>query len=198
MSAAALGLFLGGCKKKEEPFEVLKPPVNATNLQRYWVVPDFKLIERSGKTVTQADLRGKVWVADFFYTTCPGPCPMLTSRLSELQNVTSNLPDVRLVSISTDPAKDTPEILQQYAKRFDAGENWLFLTGEKEPIFDLANKGFKLAVVEDGSAEEPITHSTKLVLVDQTGMIRGFYEGVGEENTDRLVADIERLLRERP
>jgi protein SCO1/2 len=187
-----------GCKKKDEAFELLKPPVNAQTLQRYWAVPDFQLIERSGQALSQADLRGKVWVADFFYTTCPGPCPMLTSRLSELQSVTSKLPEVRLVSISTDPAKDTPEVLQKYAEKFQAGENWLFLTGQKETIFDLANKGFKLAVVEGGPAEEPITHSTKLVLVDQTGMIRGFYEGVGEENSERLVADIERLLRERP
>ena len=194
----AVTLLAGGCKKKDEAFELLKPPVNSQSLQRHWAVPDFQLIERSGQAFSQADLRGKVWVADFFYTTCPGPCPMLTSRLSELQSATSKLPDVRLVSISTDPAKDTPEVLQKYAEKFGAGENWLFLTGKKEAIFDLANKGFKLAVVEGGPVEEPITHSTKLVLVDQTGMIRGFYEGVGEENTDRLVGDIERLLRERP
>jgi protein SCO1/2 len=191
-------LLAGGCKKKDEAFELMKPPVNAQSLQRYWTVPDFQLIERSGQPVSHADLRGKVWVADFFYTTCPGPCPMLTSRLSELQAATSKLPAVRLISISTDPAKDTPEVLKKYAEKFEAGENWLFLTGKKETIFDLANKGFKLAVVEDGTVEEPITHSTKLVLVDQTGMIRGFYEGVGEGNTQSLVADIERLLRERP
>jgi protein SCO1/2 len=108
------------------------------------------------------------------------------------------MPQVRLVSISADPEKDTPEVLRQYAAKFGAGENWLFLTGDKATIHELANKGFKLGVSEDGTAAEPITHSTKLVLIDQAGMIRGFYEGIGEDVSARLVADIERLLRENP
>src|SRR4051812_40493624 len=92
-----------GCKKQEEPFEVLRPPEAASKLQRHWQLPDFSLIERTGKIVTAADLRGKVWVADFFYTSCPGPCPMMTSRLSELHKETRNEKDLLLVSISTDP-----------------------------------------------------------------------------------------------
>lgn len=179
---------------------MLKPPkrTETGELQKYWEIPDFKLTERSGQPVTVADLKGKVWIADFFYSTCPGPCPMMTSRLSDVQKKLADEPDVRLVSISTDPAKDTPEVLQAYAKNFGASERWLFLTGEKDAIFTLAQKGFKLSVSEDPTAAEPITHSTKLVLVDRSGTVRGMYEGVGEDDTDRLVKDVRRLLQEKP
>lgn len=187
-------LALAGCKKSE-PFEMLEPPPAAT-LQKYWQLPDFSLTERSGKAMSRADLAGKVWVADFFYTSCPGPCPMLTSRLSALQEKIAARPDVRLVSISLDPTKDTPDVLQQYATRFKAGANWLFFTGDKAAIHTLAEKGFKLAAVEERNSPEPIVHSTKLVLVDRAGWVRGFYEGVGEDQTARLTADIDRLLAE--
>lgn len=178
---------------------MLTPPKGAANaeLQRYWELPEFSLTERTGAEFGLADLKGKVWVADFFYSTCPGPCPMLTSRLSEVHQKLASEPNVRLVSITTDPKKDTPEVLQAYAKNFGASERWLFLTGDKEKIFDLAQHGFKLSVTEDPTAAEPITHSTKLVLVDQSGTVRGFYEGVGEDDSDRLVKDIRRLLAEK-
>jgi protein SCO1/2 len=194
-------LFLRSRKNAEGPFVMLQPPSGdvskAHELQRYWPVPDFSLTERSGEMKGLADLRGKVWVADFFYTTCPGTCPMLSSRLAAVQAKFGGNPEVRLVSIATDPAKDTPEALRAYAERFKAGPNWLFLTGDKQAIFDLANKGFKLSVTEERNNPEPVTHSTKLVLVDRTGTTRGFYEGAGEtDDTPRLMADIERLLRE--
>lgn len=189
-------LALAGCKK-QEPFEILEAPPQAT-LQKLWQIPGFTLTERSGKTMSLADLGGKVWVADFFYTTCPGPCPMMTSRLSALQEKLANKADVRLVSISLDPEKDTPEVLQQYAARFHAGANWLFFTGDKTEIRTLAEKGFKLAVAEERNSPEPIVHSTKLILVDRAGWVRGVYEGIGEDNTAQLVADIERLLTEQP
>src|SRR5690606_30463241 len=134
------------------------------DLQRYWQLPDFSLTERSGRAVSLEDLKGKVWVADFFYSTCPGPCPMMTSRLSEIHKKLAADENVRVVSITTDPQKDTPEILQAYAKNFGASDRWLFLTGEKGAIFTLAEKGFKLSVTEDPGAPEPIIHSTKLVL----------------------------------
>jgi cytochrome oxidase Cu insertion factor (SCO1/SenC/PrrC family) len=183
-------------KKSDEAFEVFQTPPPA-NLPRHWQVPPFSLVERNGATTTDANLRGKVWVADFFYTTCPGPCPMMTSRLQQLHEKTRGWNDVMLVSISTDPAKDTPEVLQQYASRFGADERWLFLTGEKKAIFELANKGFKLSVTEEGgTATEPVTHSTKLVLVDRNGTVRGFYEGTTDSESARLITDIDRLRKE--
>lgn len=196
----AVAVGNAGCKRTPDaPFEVLSAPKGAAvrELEPLWAIPDFKLIERSEQPVSLADLKGKVWIADFFYTTCPGPCPMMTSRLSDLQKQLGDEADLRLVSISTDPTKDTPEVLKQYAEKFGATERWLFLTGDKEQIFRLANDGFKLSLVEDPSAAEPITHSTKLVLIDRSGTVRGFYEGIGDEDTTRIVSDVRRLLNEK-
>jgi protein SCO1 len=191
-----IGLGLSACKRRE-PFEILAPPPSPS-LQRLWQIPDFTFTERSGKTIQRADLAGKVWIADFFYTTCPGPCPMLSSRLSATQEKLGDRPDVRLVSISLDPDKDKPEVLQQYAERFKAGPNWLFLTGEKATTYSLVQTGFKLAVAEERNSPEPITHSTKLVLIDREGWVRGFYEGVGQDQTDQLIKDVDKLLVEKP
>jgi protein SCO1/2 len=113
-----------------------------------------------------------------------------------LQEKLAGKSGVRLISISLDPEKDTPDVLKQYAERFKAGPNWLFLTGDKAATYDLAQKGFKLAVADVRNSPEPITHSTKLVLVDREGWVRGFYEGVGEDQTAALLADIDRLLGE--
>ena len=121
---------------------------------------------------------------------------MMSSRLSALHEKLAGKDDVRLVSISLDPEKDTPEVLQQYATRFKAGPNWLFLTGDKTATYQFAQKGLKLAVADVRNSPEPITHSTKLVLVDRSGTVRGFYEGVGEDQSARLLADIDRLLAE--
>lgn len=194
-------LVFTACERSGAPLVMISPPPGAeppAELPKHWALPDFALTERSGKTYTRADLLGKVWVADFFYTTCPGPCPMLSSRLSALQEKLGTRSEVRLVSISTDPAKDTLPVLQAYAERFKAGPNWLFLTGDKAEIFELANSGFKLSVTEERNNPEPITHSTKLVLLDRQAFVRGFYEGVGADDSARLLAHVDRLLAEKP
>ena len=160
-------------------------------------LPDFELTERSGKTVRLADLKGKVWIADFMYTTCPGPCPMMSSRLSALQNTLLQHDDVRFVSISTNPAIDTPEVLRGYAEKFHASpDKWLFLTGDKTAIYDLGNKGFLLSVAEQRGGEEPVVHSTRLALVDKSGVIRGYYDTEGEGSAEKLIRDVTTLLRE--
>jgi protein SCO1/2 len=189
-------LFLGGCKKGD-PIEMLGPPPTPQALQKYWTLPGFSLTERSGQTVGLSDLAGKVWVADFIYTTCPGPCPVLTSHLAELQKAVGGEPDVRLVSISTDPEHDTPAVLKAYAEQYKAGPRWLFLTGNKDAIYSLARDGFKLPIAPATSNGQAIVHSTRVALVDKTGAVRGFYDGVGDLASEGLVADIHRLLEEK-
>ena len=196
----ALGLLAGlaGCRRQQAAFEMLQPPAaTPAGLQKYWALPDFTLTERSGQPLRLSDLAGKVWVADFFYTTCPGPCPMLTSHLSEVQKALGSAPEVRLVSISVDPAKDTTDVLKVYATRFQAGENWLFCTGEKDAIYNLAHDGFKLPIAAATAESAPIIHTTRLILVDQTGTVRGFYEGATDAGLQDLVRDIRRLLEEK-
>lgn len=195
--AATLLLVVIACQKREAAFEIMQPPSTPSVLAKYWPLPDFTLTERSGQTLGLSSFAGKVWVADFFYTTCPGPCPMLTSRLSDVQKALGEEPDVRLVSISVDPEKDTPDVLKLYAERFKASERWLFFTGKKDAIYSLARDGFKLPIAEATAEGAPITHTTRLILVDKTGTVRGFYEGGNEAGVQELIRDIRRLLAEK-
>ncbi|MDR3406658.1 MAG: SCO family protein [Chthoniobacter sp.] len=199
LSSALLGaaLLFTACEKREA-FEMLQPPATpAAALQKYWALPDFTLTERSGQPLHLADLAGKVWVADFFYSSCPGPCPALTSNLGEVQKALGPAPDVRLVSISVDPEKDTTDVLKVYADRFKAGPGWFFCTGEKDAIYKLAHDGFKLPLAAGTPEGGPVTHTTRLILVDQTGMVRGFYEGATKDGLSDLVRDIRKLLEEK-
>jgi protein SCO1 len=194
----AFGVLLGGCKKSEQAFEMMSPPATPAVLEKYWPVPDFTLTERTGQPLRLADLAGKVWVADFFYTTCPGPCPMLSSRLSDVQKALGSEPDLRLVSISIDPEKDTPEVLKLYAEKFHASDHWFFLTGPKPFIYSLARDGFKLPIAAPAAPGEQIIHTTRLILIDRTGTVRGFYEATDEAGVRDLLRDTRTLLGEKP
>jgi protein SCO1 len=165
-----------------------------SELMRYYPVPEFSLTERSGKTVTRQDLAGRVWIADFIFTNCGGTCPLMSEEMRKLQDALP--PETRLVSFTVDPARDTAEVLARYAQKFGADEDrWWFLTGDKQTLYDLSIKGFKLALDETGGTPtEPITHSTRFVLVDRSGMIRGYYGGTEDEELKRLSADAKTLL----
>src|SRR6266571_8372909 len=136
-------------------------------ISSYGTVPSFQFTNQNGQPFGLAQLAGKIWIADFIYTTCPGQCPMISSRMSELQKPLQKT-DVHLVSFTVDPEKDTPEVLRRYAERLQAEPGrWDFLTGPKSAIYSLSRDGFKLAV-SDGSDEAGIpVHSTRLVLVDR-------------------------------
>lgn len=165
-------------------------------ISSYGNVPDFQLINQDGKNFGSRDLRGKVWIADFVYTTCPGPCPMISNRMAELQEPLKNT-DAHLVSFSVDPAKDTPQVLRGYAEKLGAEPGrWDFLTGPLSTIYNLSRNGFKLAV-SDGSEEKGLpVHSTRMILVDRHGTIRGYYDAIEADAVTKLVADTTHLLRE--
>lgn len=167
-------------------------------IQSYGPVPSFELTNQDGQPFGSRQLAGKIWIADFIFTSCPGPCPMVSSRMSELQKPLEKT-DVHLVSFSVDPEKDTPKVLRGYAEKLDAQPaRWDFLTGSKSTIYELSKNGFKLAV-SDGSEEAggPV-HSTRMVLVDRHGEIRGYYEATAADAVTKLIADTNHLLREQP
>lgn len=153
-------------------------------------VAEFSLTNQNGKTITTADLKGKIWVADFFFTSCQGVCPVMTARMSKLDKTLGDK-GLHLLSISVDPATDTPEKLTEYAKNFDAKDNWQFLTGEKAKIIDLSVKGFRLSLGED-----PMSHSQRLVLIDNHSHIRGYYHVDRENEMQLLVEHATQLLKE--
>src|SRR5213076_2788602 len=164
----------------------------------YGTVPEFLLVNQNGQNFGSAQLRGKIWIADFIYTTCPGPCPMISSRMSELQKPLEKT-DVHLISFSVDPEKDTPDVLRSYAERLQAEPGrWDFLTGPKSAIYSLSHDGFKLAISDGSDAEGIPVHSTRIVLVDRHGAIRGYYDATEPDAVTKLVADTNHLLREQP
>ena len=164
----------------------------------YGTVPEFVLLNQDGKNFGSAQLRGKIWIADFIYTTCPGPCPMISTRMSELQKPLETT-DVHLVSFSVDPAKDTPQVLRGYAERLQAEPGrWDFLTGPQSTIYNLSRNGFKLAVSDGGDENGIPVHSTRMTLVDRHGAIRGYYDVAEPDAVTKLVADTTHLLREQP
>jgi protein SCO1/2 len=160
-------------------------------------VPEFSLINRDGRAVTLRDLAGAPWVADFIFTRCPATCPMMSARMARLNRDLPADLAVRLVSFSVDPEHDTPEVLARYAESFKAPDRWLFLTGDRAEILELSEKGFKLGVAMElppGTvAPEPIVHSTRFVLVDGEGRIRGYYDAFDEESMERLERDLDAL-----
>jgi protein SCO1/2 len=153
-------------------------------------IPDFALTRASdGKTVGRAELLGSVWVADFFFTSCPGGCPIMSAHMRQLQEHLAAaaksdpaLADVKLVSITVDPANDTVGKLNEYAKRHDAGPGWWFLHGDKDAVRKLAFEGFKVSSTEDINK-----HSTRLMLVDAAGRLRGWYSVVPPTGEDAVV-----------
>jgi len=163
-------------------------------------VPDFSLIRQDGVTVTRETLMGQVWVADFIFTRCAGPCPEISARMRSVQLALAERRDqVRLVSFSLDPKFDTPSVLRHYAKRFHAdAEMWWFLTGQDETtVHDLVRRGF-LQTVMPATEEEPLIHSNYLLVIDRAGRIRASHDGLDPTAPSRVVADVEALLAESP
>jgi protein SCO1/2 len=163
------------------------------DLVTFYPVPDFSLTDQTDRTVSFQELKGRVWVADFIFTTCGGTCPAMTQEMRKLQDTLP--PAVRLVSFTVDPEHDTSKVLAAYAAQHGASrDRWLFLTGDKQAMYDICVKGFKLALETDGTTPgEPITHSSRFVLVDRQGQIRGYYSGTEDDDLKRLAADVKRL-----
>lgn len=184
-------------------FQTGTPHGALEGLEVYGQVPDFSLLERNNQPLRLKDLQGKVWIADFIYTNCPDICLLLSAQMAEFQKDLSQEQDIRLVSISVDPERDTPEALSQYAQHYEANPNrWFFLTGEKQTIYRLAQEGFRLSVVEIAPEKRDATgashvHGSRFVLVDRKGQIRGYYHSSDPEALKRLVRDARILLKEK-
>ena len=163
-------------------------------LPSYGAVPDFELTDQTGAPFFSAHaLKGRVWVADFIFTNCPGPCPRMSSQMHQVQTALSDSDGARLVSFTIDPLRDTPPVLAEYATHFEAqAGRWYFLTGPAAPLNSLSKDAFQLGEI-DGKT---LDHSTRLALVDRSAEIRGFYLSSDQDAIPRLIADARRLLKE--
>jgi protein SCO1/2 len=164
--------------------------------------PEFSLTNRDGSTLARTDLLGSPWVADFIFTRCAISCPRMTQRMVQLGNLLPSDHGVARVSFSVDPEYDTAEILQAYAGSWNIEDpRWFFLTGGRETMKSIVMDGFKLAVEMNpppgtASPGEPILHSTRFVLVDAEGAIRGYYDVIQGGELERLVRDLRALEAE--
>ena len=174
---------------------LMSRPGGGPDLPRLGAAPAFTLVSEQGRPVTRADYVGKVWIADFIFTRCGGSCPILSARMAALAERTADEPGIRFASFGVDPEHDTAEVLAEYGRKLGADPaRWTFLRGERPVIRALIKDGFKLAI-EDGVPDsvEPILHSTRFVLVDREGTIRGYYDGMEQPPVDQLEKDARAL-----
>lgn len=160
-------------------------------------IADFAFTNQNGKIISQKDYEGKIYVADFFFTTCPTICPKMTDNMVWLQNEIKNNEKVKLLSFSVTPDIDSVPVLKKYAEEKGVLDSkWNLLTGDKKDIYYLARKSF--LVVKTGSPEEmyDMVHTENFVLVDQKNRIRGFYDGTNLEEVKQLLEDINFLCQE--
>ena len=154
-------------------------------------VNEFTLTDARGQPFSLQQLKNKVWIADFIFTTCGNICPIMTKNMSQLHRSFQLVEDAALVSITVNPEYDTSEVLAHYAQKYNADmQKWYFLTGPREKIQQIAVESFKI-----GSVEEPIFHSAYFILVDRQGRIRGYYDGTNQEEINRLYKDTAALVK---
>jgi|SRR6267378_2893212 len=163
-------------------------------LPSFGAVPEFRLTSQDGVALSRESLLGKVTIADFIFTECAGACPLMSAKMKELQETFRLDPRTRLFSFSVDPETDTPDVLRQYARQYDAVPGkWFFLTGERKAIDRLTREGFHLATGVD--ADSAIIHSQKFVLIDHHATIRGYYDSDDSDAVNNLVRDARILSR---
>tara|TARA_E500000331_G_scaffold92654_1_gene88737 strand:- start:2133 stop:2714 length:582 start_codon:yes stop_codon:yes gene_type:complete len=153
-------------------------------------INNFILYDQNGNEFSEQDLLGNYWISDFIFTTCAGPCPVMSSQFQGFQEKYSDNSNLKLLSISVNPQYDTPNILQNYGERYSADfKKWNFLTGDVNEIHTLALESFKV-----GDAENPIFHSAFFILIDDQAQIRGYYNSTINEDINKMYSDINDLM----
>lgn len=170
-----------------------KPKLDLPSL---FPVPDAKLVDEQGRAVQLASMKGSVVVYDFIFTSCTATCPIMTNNMRALTPKIDKDAPVRFVSISVDPARDTPAVLASYAKRMRNDDRWTFLTGTRDDIVNLSVKGFKLTAGDPMPGGEPLLHSTKFAVADKNGVIRGYFDATDGNVPEEVAKAVEQLLDE--
>lgn len=163
----------------------------------YHEIADFSFVNQLGDTISNADVTDKVYVADFFFTTCPTICPVMKKEMLRVFEQFKGNPDFLILSHSIDPTHDTQELLKDYASKLgiEDANTWNFLTGDQEKIFEIGQTSYLTTAMADQNEAGGFLHSGAFVLVDQRGRIRGVYDGTKTDQVDRLMQDIPKLLK---
>ncbi|GEO21964.1 hypothetical protein CQA01_24980 [Cyclobacterium qasimii] len=161
-------------------------------------IPDFTFTDQLGRSVGKEEMMGKITVVDFFFTSCPSICPVMSNEMERVQDVFRDEDNVQIYSISIDPEYDNQEVLFDYAKEHSATKDkWFFLNGPMEETYNLARCGFILPTISGGAVPEDFVHSDKFVLIDELGRIRGYYSGTKREGVDQLILETKILLHDK-
>ena len=167
-------------------------------IKKYHRIGDFSLTNQNNKNISHLDYDDHIYVADFFFTTCPSICPIMTENMVYLQSLVNDLSEVKLLSFSVTPEIDTPEVLKAYAQQKGINDSrWNLLTGDKKEIYKLARQSY-LVVQEDGNGDEhDMIHTENFVLIDKQRRIRGYYDGTQREDMEQIRTDIDILRQEK-
>lgn len=191
-------LVLASCiEQKEEELPIFgEKEITATDTT-YHTIGNFRLVNQDSTTVTNETLDGKIYVADFFFTSCRTICPVMKTQMMRVYEAVQNDPDVTIVSHTIDPEYDTVGLLHDYADRLGVkSSKWHFLTGDKDSIYYLAQTSYFVTAMEDDVEPDGFIHSGAFLLIDKKGRIRGKYDGTKSEEVDKLIKDIEILQKE--
>ena len=197
-SAIILSLFYSALKPKKtlpifNPADVNPELVDSTvqYKSKYHTIADFSFMNQNGETITQKDYEGKIYVADFFFTTCGSICPKMTTNLSDIQKAFANDPKVKLLSFTVFPEIDSVPVLKAYAKKYNVDDNkWNLVTGNKKEIYTMARKSYLAVKLGKPNELYDMVHTENFVLVDTKKRVRGFYDGTNKEDIKRLIDDI--------
>ncbi|HRN40769.1 MAG TPA: SCO family protein [Vicingus sp.] len=160
-------------------------------------IGSFNLINQNGKTITEKDFEGKIYIADFFFVTCPTICPKMTKQMKRVYQKFESNSDVLILSHTVMPEHDSVPVLKEYEiKNEVSAPKWNFVTGDKKQIYNLARKSYFAAITEGDGGVDDFIHTENFVLIDKEKRIRGFYDGTSENDVDRLINDVSTLLNE--
>lgn len=163
----------------------------------YHQIPDFAFINQDSVKITQQDFAGKIYVADFFFTTCPTICPKMKTQMLRIYKKFKDNPKVAILSHTIDPRHDTPAVLKEFSKNLGIqSPMWQMVTGDKAKIYEIGQKSYMVSATDDPTQPGGIVHSGAFILVDKNHHIRGIYDGTEPEKVDKLMADMEILLKE--
>jgi protein SCO1 len=200
-----LFIFLFSCNTKPEKLpilgnrEAITKTVNGKQITDtlYHQIPDFEFINQDSVEITQKNFAGKIYVADFFFTTCPTICPKMKTQMLRIFKKFKDNPNVAILSHSIDPRHDTPAVLKEFSKNLGIQNSmWTMVTGDKAKIYEIGQKSYMVSATDDPTQPGGIVHSGAFILVDKNRHIRGIYDGTEPERVDKLMEDMEVLLKE--
>lgn len=193
----AFGLWLSACQSKDEKLPIFGERTASGTDTVFHTIAPFRFVDQDSTIITNESFEGKIYVADFFFTTCRTICPIMKTQLVRVYAATRDMPDVLILSHTIDPEYDTVALLHDFARRLGVeSKRWHFVTGSKDSIYKIAQTSYFATAMEDRTEPDRFIHSGAFLLIDKARRIRGKYDGTREEDVNRLIRDIGTLRKE--